>query len=196
MGTSGTPPSTGSLCSKSLEGASSVALASSRARFPCPPDSAENPHADQLIAAPTRSLRDCSFCTPAEVEFWVCSPPARPKMVISFILALALMLERLIIRLGWYLLHRSSNMTSAVQLFPWDPGGQEDIAAVQIYILVSSLFSILVFNNKGKPRCKRLNPRSRHIKSAAIIQLEDELGLRERGRCHGHAEGCRRARVS
>jgi hypothetical protein len=127
---------------------------------------------------------------------WVCSHPARPKMVVSIILAPALMLERPIIRSGWYLLHRSSNMTSAVQLFPWDPGGQEDIAAIQIYILVSSLFSILVFNNRGKPRCKRLNPRSRHIKSAAIIQLEDELGLRERGRCHGHAEGRRRARVS
>jgi hypothetical protein len=83
-------------------------------------------------------------------------------MVVS-ILAPALMLERPIIRSGWYLLHRSSNMTSAVQLFPWDPGGQEDIAAVQIYILVSSLFSILVFNNRGNPRCKRLNPRSRHI---------------------------------
>jgi hypothetical protein len=27
---------------------------------------------------------------------------------------------------------------SAFQLFSWDPGGQEDIAAVQIYIVFSS----------------------------------------------------------
>jgi hypothetical protein len=119
-----------------------------------------------LISSSLHQLAACAtaaFASPAEVEFWVCSPPARPKMVVSFILAPALMLGRPIIRSGWYLLHRSSNMTSAVQLFPWDPGGQENIAAIQIYILVSSLFSILVFNNRGKPRCKRLNPRSRHI---------------------------------
>jgi hypothetical protein len=117
-------------------------------------------------------------------------------MVVSFILAPALMLERPIIRSGWYLLHRSSNMTSAVQLFPWDPGGQEDIAAVQIYILVSSLFSILVFNNRGKPRCKRLNPRSRHISLRQLFSSRTSWVSRERGRCHGHAEGCRRVRVS
>jgi hypothetical protein len=119
-----------------------------------------------LISSSLHQLAACAtaaFAPPAEVEFWVCSPPARPKMVVSFILAPALILERPIIRSGWYLLHRSSNMMSAVQLFPWDPGGQEDIAAVQIYILVSSLFSILVFNNRGTPRCKRLNPRSCHI---------------------------------
>jgi hypothetical protein len=69
-------------------------------------------------------------------------------------------------------------MKSAVQLFPWDPGGQEDIAAVQIYILVPQLFRIFVLNNKGKPRCKRLNLTSCQV---SLWQLEDELVLKGGG---------------
>jgi hypothetical protein len=64
---------------------------------------------------------------------------------------------------GYYTLLFSAHMTLAVGFFPWDPGGQEDIAVAQIYILVSNLFPILICSNKGKPRCKRLNPRSRRI---------------------------------
>jgi hypothetical protein len=80
--------------------------------------------------------------------------------------------------MGWFLLHLSSNMKSAVQLFPWDPGGQEDIAIVQIYILVPQLFRIFVLNNKGEPRCKRLNLTSCQV---SLWQLEDELVLKGGG---------------
>jgi hypothetical protein len=89
-----------------------------------------------------------------------------------------LVLDRPNIRTGWFLLHLSSNVKSAVQLFPWDPGGQEDIAAVQIYILVPQLFCIFVLNNKGKPRCKRLNLKSCQV---SLWQLEDELVLKGGG---------------
>lgn len=78
----------------------------------------------QLAAcAPNHQVSSILFEPPAEVEIWVCSPPARPKRVVSFIRATALVLDRPNIRTGWFLLHLSSNVKSAVQLFPWDPGG-------------------------------------------------------------------------
>jgi hypothetical protein len=73
-------------------------------------------------------------------------PPARPKRVVSFIRAPALVLDRPNIRTDWFLLHLSSNVKAAVQLFPWDLGGQEDIAVVQIYIFSSTI--ILYFRLK------------------------------------------------
>jgi hypothetical protein len=76
---------------------------------------------------------------------------------------------------------------AAVQLFPWDPGGQEDIAAVQIYILVPQLFCIFVLNNKGKPRCKRLNLKSCQV---SLGQLEDELVLKGGGDVMGIIGSC------
>uniref|UniRef100_A0A804U6L7 Uncharacterized protein n=1 Tax=Zea mays TaxID=4577 RepID=A0A804U6L7_MAIZE len=130
----------------------------------------------QLAAcASNHQVSSILFEPPAEVEIWVCSPPARPKRVVSLIRATALVLDR---PKGWFLLHLSSNVKSAVQLFPWDPGGQEDIAAVQIYILVPQLFCIFVLNNKGKPRCKRLNLKSCQV---SLWQLEDELVLKGGG---------------
>jgi hypothetical protein len=78
----------------------------------------------QLAAcAPNHQVSSILFEPPAEVEIWVCSPPARPKRVFSFIRATALVLDRPNIRTGWFLLHLSSNVKSAVQLFLWDPGG-------------------------------------------------------------------------
>ncbi|XP_035817944.1 uncharacterized isoform X2 [Zea mays] len=133
----------------------------------------------QLAAcAPNHQVSSILFEPTVEVEIWVCSPPARPKRVVSFIRATSLVLDRPNIRTGWFLLHLSSNVKSAVQLFPWDPGGQEDIAGVQIYILVPQLFCIFVLNNKGKPRCKRLNLKSCQV---SLWQLEDELVLKGGG---------------
>jgi hypothetical protein len=78
----------------------------------------------QLAACtPNHQVSSILFEPPAEVEIWVCSPPARPKRVVSFIRATTLVLDRPNIRTGWFLLHLSSNVKSAVQLFPWDPGG-------------------------------------------------------------------------
>jgi hypothetical protein len=48
----------------------------------------------------------------------------------------------------------------------------------QIYILVPQLFCIFVLNNKGKPRCKRLNLKSCQV---SLWQLEDELILKGGG---------------
>jgi hypothetical protein len=133
----------------------------------------------QLAAcAPNHHVSSILFEPPAEVEIWVCSPPARPKRVVSFNRPPALVLDRPNIRTDWFLLHLSSNMKAAVQLFPWDLGGQEDIAAVQIYILVPQLFCIFVLNNKGKPRCKRFNLKSCQV---SLRQLEDELVLKGGG---------------
>jgi hypothetical protein len=50
--------------------------------------------------------------------------------------------------------------------------------AVQIYILVPQLFCFFVLNNKGKPRCKRLNLKSCQV---SLWQLEDELVLKGGG---------------
>jgi hypothetical protein len=142
----------------------------------------------QLAAyVPNHQVSSILFEPPAEVEIWVCSPPARPKRVVSFIRAPALVLDRPNIRTGWFLLHLSSNVKAAVQLFPWDPGGQEDIAAVQIYILVPQLFCIFVLNNKGKPRCKRLNLKSCQV---SLGQLEDELVLKGGGDVMGIIGSC------
>jgi len=55
---------------------------------------------------------------------------------------------------GCYILLFSAHATLAVGSFPWDPGQ---------YSCSPPLFHIFVLNNKGKPRCKRLNPRSRPI---------------------------------
>jgi hypothetical protein len=140
----------------------------------------------QLAAcAPNHQVSSILFEPPAEVEIWVCSPPARPKRVVSFIRAPALVLDRPNIRMGWFLLHLSSNVKATVQLFPWDPGGQEDIAVVQIYILVPQLFCIFVLNNKDKPRCKRLNLKSCQV---SLWQLEDELVLKGGGDVMGIIE--------
>jgi hypothetical protein len=139
----------------------------------------------QLAAcAPNHQVSSILFEPPAEVEIWVCSPPTRPKRVVSFIQAPALVLDRPNIRTGWFL-HLSSNVKAAVQLFPWDPREQEDIAAVQIYILVPQLFCIFVLNNKGKPRYKRLNLKSCQV---SLWQLEDELVLKGGGDVMGIIE--------
>ena len=55
----------------------------------------------QLAAcAPNHQVSSILFEPPAEVEIWVCSPPARPKRVVSFIRAPALVLDRPNIRTG------------------------------------------------------------------------------------------------
>jgi hypothetical protein len=77
---------------------------------------------------------------------------------VSFILVPAVVLDKSNVSAGCFKLHPSTHMKPAEALFPWDPRGHEDVAVVQIYILVSNLFSTLIFNNKGKPRCKRLHP--------------------------------------
>jgi len=55
---------------------------------------------------------------------------------------------------GCYILLFSTHAMVAVGSFPWDPGQHS---------CSPPLFHIFVLNNKGKPRCKRLNPRSRPI---------------------------------
>jgi hypothetical protein len=45
-------------------------------------------------------------------------------------------------------------------------------------ILVPQLFCIFVLNNKGKPRCKKLNLKSCQV---SLWQLEDELVLKGGG---------------
>jgi len=67
---------------------------------------------------------------------------------------------------GCYILLFSAHMKP--ELFPWDPGGHS---------CSPNLFPIFVFNNKDKPRCKRLNPRLRQV---GPRQLVGEL-LRKRG---------------
>jgi hypothetical protein len=133
----------------------------------------------QLAAcAPNHQVSSILFEPPAEVEIWVCSPPCTAKEGRLLHLGTCLGVDRPNIRTGWFLLHLSSNVKAAVQLFPWDPEGHEDIAAVQIYILVPQLFCIFVLNNKGKPRCKRLILKSCQV---SLWQLEDELVLKGGG---------------
>jgi hypothetical protein len=100
-----------------------------------------------------------------------CGLPARQRTAVSFLLEPALVLDRSNVRAGWYILHSSSDMKPAVQLFPWDPGGHT-CSPNLFYILVPNLFHILVLNNKGKPRCKSLNLRSCHV---SLRQLVGEL---------------------
>ena len=87
---------------------------------------------------------------------------ASTAVAVSFVLAPALVLDRSSVRVGWYILQSSFDMKPAVRLFPWDPGGHS-CSPNLFHILVPNLFHILVLNNKGKPRCKRLNPRSRQL---------------------------------
>jgi hypothetical protein len=124
-----------------------------------------------LLSTSLQQIAACAFnhpilpilhAAPAEVEIWVCRLPARQRTAVSFILEPALVLDRSNVRAGWYILHSSSDMKPAVQLFPWDPGGHS-CSPNLFYILVPNLFHILVLNNKGKPSCKRLNLRSCHV---------------------------------
>jgi len=61
---------------------------------------------------------------------------------------------------GCYILHPSSDKNPTVWLFPWDPGGHS---------CSPNLFPIFVFNNKDKPRCKRLNPRLRQVGQRQLV---------------------------
>jgi hypothetical protein len=69
---------------------------------------------------------------------------------------------------GCYVLQSSAHMTPTVGQFPWDPRGHR---------CCPNLFHILVLNKKGKWRCIRLNPKSRHV---CLWQLVGEL-LRKGG---------------
>ena len=93
-----------------------------------------------------------------EVQVWA-FPVQRPRIsiqhqaskAISFILVPAVVLDTFSIRASCFTLHPSAYMKPAEPLFPWDPGGYP---------------CILVFNKKGKPRCKRLNPISLQLSSS------------------------------
>jgi hypothetical protein len=93
-----------------------------------------------------------------EVQVWA-FPVQRPRIsiqhqaskAISFILVPAVVLDTFSIRASCFTLHPSAYMKPAEALFPWDPGGYP---------------YILVFNKKGKPRCKRLNPISLQLSSS------------------------------
>ena len=93
-----------------------------------------------------------------EVQVWA-FPVQRPRIsiqhqaskAISFILVPAVVLDTFSIRASCFTLHPSAYMKPAEALFPWDPGGYP---------------CILVFNKKGKPRCKRLNPISLQLSSS------------------------------
>ena len=131
-----------------------------------------------LLSPSLQQIAACTFnhsgspirpAAPAEVEIWVCGLPVRRMtsttqhqapmaMAVSFVLALTLVLGRSSVLVGWYILHSSFHMKLAVGLLPWDPGGHS---------CSSNLFYIL--NNKGKPRCERLNPRSRQVGLFVII---------------------------
>ncbi|XP_066391624.1 uncharacterized protein [Miscanthus floridulus] len=136
-----------------------------------------------LLSPSLQQIAACTFdhsgspirpAAPAEVEIWVCGLPvwgttiatqqqALTAVAVSFVLAPALVLDRSSVLVGWYILHSSSHMKPAVGLLPWDPGRLS---------CSSNLFYILVLNNNGKTRCKRLNPRSRQV---GLQQLKDEL---------------------
>jgi hypothetical protein len=101
-----------------------------------------------LLSTSLQQIAACAFnhpvspilhVAPAEVEIWVCGLPARQRTVVSFLLEPALVLDRSNVRAGWYILHSSSDMKLAVQLFPWDPGGHS-CSPNLFYILVPNLF--------------------------------------------------------
>ena len=99
-----------------------------------------------------------------EVQVWT-FPVQRPRIsiqhqaskAISFILVPAVVLDTFSIRASCYILLFSAHATVAVGSFPWDPGQHS---------CSPPLFHIFVLNNKGKPRCKRLNPISRQLSSS------------------------------
>ena len=108
---------------------------------------------------------------PIEIEVRVWGLPARrptsatqqhaPTVVAaSVVLAPTLVLDRSSVRTGCYILHPSSDKNPAVWLFTWDPGGHS---------CSPNLFPIFVFNNKDKPRCKRLNPRLRQVGQRQLV---------------------------
>ena len=75
---------------------------------------------------------------------------ASMAMAVSLMLGPAVVLDASNVRARWITLHPSAPMRPAEALFPWDLGGH-------------SYLHILVANKNSKPRCKRLNPRSRLI---------------------------------
>jgi len=149
-----TSPSAGSSCHKSIEGASNGAPPGNSARNACPSHGAADTHAPQLDVvvrvhplglADTACGSNCSGGPSMGVSSAATSHQHPASGIKGYLIhpcacrgARHFQHKSQLLHTPPFSLHEASR-----GLFPWDPGGYP---------------YILVFNKKGKPRCKRLNP--------------------------------------